>query len=132
MRNCIFDIKGSSLIRSNTHDDTAQAGKKFHCKEFVDKELNSFKILLVQIRAGQKLSCNYFTWFLKAYHQRNRTAKGKENRDTSLRYSLSYPFSNEGRSKQTNVNRYAKNKGPEELGRIKTQAKNSKRSHKEG
>lgn len=39
----------------------------------------------VQIRAGQKLSFNYFTWFLKAYHQgKEQKLKGTETHLSSI------------------------------------------------
>lgn len=66
MRNFIFDIKASSPTSFNIHNDTDQVGKKFTAKDLWRIKL--CKILLVQIRAGQKLSCYYFTRLLKAYH----------------------------------------------------------------
>lgn len=45
--------------------------------------------MLVQIRAGQKLSCNYFTWFLKAYHQGKEQQKVKRT-ETHLSGILSH------------------------------------------
>lgn len=91
MRNCIFDIKTSSLTCSNTDTITLSKWKKISPSHTLQR-IQLPKILLLQITAGQKPSCNYFTWFLKAYHQEKEQEKVQRT-DTSLSGILSHILS---------------------------------------